>query len=353
MGYDEQISLKHSTIKALFELYFKGEIEIFKSQIEHYRTRAEFGLWHEGDELFWTMHSADKNAQNPRVFVDTCPKVDNKIIELMARLKGELLANEKLKFKVFGAEFIATEYDTMAILLYHRNVDEIFDELEALQKRLGIKLIARSRGKKLVFGGESLRECLKIGGKEYIYSFGDNAFIQPNTRMNEKMIEWARDKIEAPKDLFELYCGHGNFTIPLSAKFRRVLANEISKSSINYALKNCENNGINNINFVRMASEEIIKAFGGQNFHRLEKLDLSEFDISHILVDPPRAGLDDSVIDFITGYENIIYISCNPTTASKNLAKICQTHEVKNLAIFDQFPHTMHAECGIMLRKIK
>ena len=156
----------------------------------------------------------------------------------------------------------------------------------------------------------------------------------------------------AARDLLELYCGHGNFTIPLAAKFNRVLASEISKSSIANARINCELNGVCNAQFVRLSADELMSAFARRReFERLKGIDIFSYDFSHVLIDPPRAGLEPSVIDFIKNFQNLIYISCNPQTLFENLRSLCATHEVRRFAIFDQFAHTSHIECGVLLRR--
>ncbi|ELZ6313460.1 tRNA (uridine(54)-C5)-methyltransferase TrmA, partial [Campylobacter coli] len=75
-------------------------------------------------------------------------------------------------------------------------------------------------------------------------------------------------------------------------------------------------------------------------------------NFSHILVDPPRAGLDKSVIDLIKNYENIIYISCNPISLKENLKELALTHKVEKFALFDQFVNTPHLECGVLLKSL-
>ncbi len=70
-----------------------------------------------------------------------------------------------------------------------------------------------------------------------------------------------------------------------------------------------------------------------------------------MLVDPPRAGLDDATIALIQEYDNIIYISCNPLTLAENLEKLHVTHDLSRVAGFDQFPFTEHIESGVCLRK--
>ena len=161
-----------------------------------------------------------------------------------------------------------------------------------------------------------------------------------------------RSESSAARDLLELYCGHGNFTIPLADKFNRVLASEISKSSIANARVNCELNGVCNAQFVRLSADELMSACARQReFERLKGIDIFGYDFSHVLIDPPRVGLEPSVIDFIKNFQNLIYISCNPQTLFENLCSLCATHEVRRFAIFDQFAHTAHIECGVLLRR--
>ena len=129
------------------------------------------------------------------------------------------------------------------------------------------------------------------------------------------------------------------------------MATEISKISIANALKNCELNGVDNIKFLRMSAEELMSAFGREReFNRLRELDIFSYDFSHVLVDPPRAGLDERVINFIKNYENIIYISCSPQSLKRDLAQLALTHEAVKFAVFDQFANTAHIECGVLLR---
>lgn len=349
--YEEQVEFKKGFIKREFEPFYSGEFEFFASRKAGYRTRAEFGVWREGEELSYTMHG----AKAKRVFIDECPKVAAPIANLMPRLLGALAKNQILKEKLFGAEFISCASGILATLLYHKRLGEAEQgEIESLAREFvghRVTIAARAKGQKLLSGELNLQDRLNIGDKIYKFTFGDGAFIQPNTAVNEKMIAWAKGCVERGTDLLELYCGHGNFTVAMAEKFKRVLATEISKSSIANALKNCELNGVNNIKFLRMSAEELISAFGREReFNRLRELDIFSYDFSHVLVDPPRAGLDASVINFIKNYENIVYISCSPQSLKRDMAQLDATHEAVKFAVFDQFANTAHIECGVLLR---
>lgn len=167
------------------------------------------------------------------------------------------------------------------------------------------------------------------------------------------MIEWVlKNTPSSSKDLCELYCGGGNFTIPLSKKFNKVLATEISKTSIKSALRNCTLNNISNIEFVRMSSEELTEALEEKRaFNRLKNIDLKSYDFDTIFMDPPRSGLDDNTRALAKKFENIIYISCNPETLHRDLEELTKTHKIVKFALFDQFAYTKHIESGVILKK--
>jgi len=404
-SYEDQILYKKQLIADKFREFFGGEFEFFASRPQNYRIRAEFGIWHDiwhsAFDLAYTMGG----ARSKKILINECPKVALPIANLMPRLLEALRRSEALKEKLFGVEFISCASGILATLLYHKRLGEREQEaICELADKLGIGVMARARGQKLLSGELSLTDELCVDGRVYKFRFGENAFIQPNRGVNEKMIAWARSCVDFGKDgagevcaaqnfaaknsmaensaeqnsacknsteqnsscekhavrpessgardLLELYCGHGNFTIPLATKFNRVLASEISKSSIANARINCELNGVCNAQFVRLSADELMSAFARRReFERLKGIDIFSYDFSHVLIDPPRAGLEPSVIDFIKNFRNLIYISCNPQTLFENLSSLCATHEVRRFAIFDQFAHTSHIECGVLLRR--
>jgi tRNA (uracil-5-)-methyltransferase len=168
------------------------------------------------------------------------------------------------------------------------------------------------------------------------------------------MITWAIEQVkENGSDLIELYCGLGNFTLPLSRYFDNVLATEISKNSIKAAKENCILNNINNISFIRLNASETAQALAKtREFRRLKDINLEKYSFSTILVDPPRAGLDEDSINLVKEFKNIVYISCNPETLARDLETLSKSHKVINGAIFDQFPYTKHIESGVYLERI-
>ncbi len=351
LGYDGQLLQKLELNRERFLPFYRKDIEVFKSPTEHYRSRSEFKLWHEGDEIFYAMNSIDKNGV---VFINECPQVNVYIAELMPKLLLEI-AERKIGFKLFGIDFLSSSSGEIVIsMLYHRRLDEEWqEEAKKIAQSLNISIIGRSRKQKVVIGQDYILETLHIFEKEYKFKHIENSFTQPNARVNEHMVSWAMSQFKDAKgDLLELYCGAGNFTIPFANIFNKVLATEISKSSINAAKANMQLNSVENIEFVRMSVEEFVQALDGvREFRRMKEIDINKYSIESIFVDPPRSGMDEESCKFATRYKHILYISCNPETLVRDLELLSKTHDIVAMALFDQFPYTHHVEMGVKLVK--
>lgn len=349
-GYEGQLAQKVALHTEMFQDFYKGELSVYASSESHYRARSEFKIWHIEDEIHYAMNHKDSGV----VLIQECPQVNTHIFALMPKLLEEI-TQHKLGFKLFGADFLSSsEGEIVVTLLYHRKLDDAWqEEAQKIAKSLGISLIGRSRKQKVVVGQDFITEKLCINAKEYSFEYIENSFTQPNPRVNEKMIEWAmKNSATSQGDLLELYCGAGNFTIPFATLFDKVLATEISKSSINAAKKNMQLNDIHNIEFVRMSVEDFVAALDGvREFRRMKEIDIREYALDTIFVDPPRSGMDENSCHFSARHETILYISCNPTSLKRDLEILTQTHEVIDMALFDQFAYTHHVEMGVKLQR--
>ena len=353
-SYDDQLAKKTAKVRNEFAEYDIPELMIFPSVPDYYRMRAEFQVWHEGDQCYYRMF--DPQTRQP-FRVTSFPSGSKMINRLMMPLMEAIILNSDLKNKLFQIEFLTTQTNEALItLIYHRQLDDQWRRAAIiLQEQLGVHIIGRARKQKLVLSKDFVTEVLNVDDESFYYTQVENSFTQPNANVNEKMLSWTRRQVqeiteETSGDLLELYCGNGNFTCVLSAYFAKVLVTEISKSSVASALQNFKLNKLNNIQIARLSSEELVQAFNKVRvFYRLKEIDLDSYNFSTILVDPPRSGLDDGVVRLAQKFDNIIYISCNAETLKENLSTICQTHKVNKIAIFDQFPYTHHIEMGVHL----
>lgn len=357
LNYEEQLAFKTKEHINNFSTLYNGDIEIFRSPVLGFRSRAEFKLYHQNGTLFYAMVDRDKKY----LCIDMCMIVSKEIQTIMPKLLHILNSKEILGHRAFMVEFLSNENEMLVTIAYHKVLDdEWIKEAKAIEKELNIRLLGRSRGQKIVLSQDFITNTISTDEYSFKIIQKEGAFSQPNSFLNNHMISWIIKNIPKTKDLCELYCGGGNFTLPLSRYFDRVLATEISKTSIASAKQSCELNGITNIEFIRMSSEEFVEALEAKReFRRLKDVDLSKYSFynkkksSTIFVDPPRAGLDDGTLKLVGDFDNIAYISCNPTTLLKDLQTLCKTHKIIKFAFFDQFVWSPHIECGVILKNAK
>lgn len=356
--YEEQLNYKIQREKERFSNFTNIDFDIIKSNESNFRNRAEFRIWWEKGEnneeiLSYAMNDFKKNILK----INSCEMVSHHIKELMPKLIDELQNDLELSFKLFAVEFLGSSTkDMLVTLIYHKKLEESWiQKAKEIEKRLNIKIIGRSKKQRLVLTNDYINETLNISNQNFFFAYEENGFTQPNTNVNVQMIEWVlKNTQNSSKDLCELYCGGGNFTIPLSTKFRKVLATEISKTSIKSALRNCSLNKIESISFIRMSAEDFVQALNKvRAFNRLKDINLDDYEFDTIFMDPPRSGLDDTTRNLAKDFENIIYISCNPETLHRDLEELTKTHEIEKFALFDQFAFTNHIESGVILRKLK
>ena len=328
--------------------------EAFESPKSHFRARAEFRIWHEDDDTFYIMFDQETKQ---KVRIDECPMAIEAIADLMQPLMSEIKSTPVLRNKLFQIDFLATLSGQMLVtLIYRRPVEgdsEWLSAANSLKEKLPIThIIGRARKQKIVLDQDFVTETLEVDGKPFQYQQIENSFTQPNPYMAQSMLHWARKQTKnCGGDLIELYCGNGNFSIALAENFNRVLATEISKTSVASAQVNIADNEIDNLVVVKLAAEEVTEALNGREFFRLRDVDLSSYNFSTIFVDPPRSGLDDLTRKMVTEYDNILYISCNPETLARDLEVIENTHELVSTALFDQFPYSHHIESGVFLKR--
>lgn len=354
LSYDDQLIHKINIEKDRFKDLWDNEIDIVKSKDGAFRNRAEFRIWKtfDKDDNF-TLDYAMNDREKKTLLIKSCSIVSADISNLMPLLLKELSVDKDLNLKLFSTEFLSsTTSDMLITLIYHRVLDESWNlKAKELEKKFDIKIIGRSKKQKVILTNDYIDETLNINGEDFKFRYKEGGFTQPNQKVNIKMIEWVLNNINGYDDLCELYCGGGNFTIPLSQKFNKVIATEISKTSIKSAKENCALNDVSNIEFIRMSSEEFVEAKNKvRKFTRMKDIDLDSYNFSTLFLDPPRAGLDETTTKLSQDFENIIYISCNPETLYRDLLELTKTHTVEKFALFDQFAYSNHIETGVILK---
>jgi len=351
--YASQLAEKADRFTAAFAPLGLTPPTIFASTPLHYRLRAEFRMLHDQQRVDYAMFAA-ADPKTP-VAIDSFPAGDAAICSLMPRLRERLQASNTLKDGLYQVNFLATLSGEMLVtLIYHHALGKRWEAAaRSLAEELQVQLVGRSRGQKVVLDRDWLLEEFELNDRQLRYQQIEGSFTQPNGGLNRQMLAWACQQAAGlGGDLLELYCGNGNFTIALAPLFERVLATEVNTASVKAAQYNLAANAIDNVVVARLASEDLSAVLAGQETRaKLPPIDFSGYRFSTLFVDPPRAGLDAATLALAAGFDNILYISCNPQTLQENVAALQASHQIAAAALFDQFPYTHHLESGLLLTR--
>lgn len=272
--YQSLLDAKVDKVSDLLSPYQAPEPEVVPSPTGGFRMRAEFRVWHDGDALDYVMFR--RGEPKTPIAVTQFPIACDAIQSLMGPLIDALKGSSVLRERLFQLEFLSTiAGDTLVTLIYHRKLDDAWaSAADALSIKLGIAIVGRSRKQKIIVGRDFVTEELTINGKAYRYQQYEQAFTQPNAVVNTHMIEWAiASATQCSGNLLELYCGNGNFTLPLAQCFDKVIATELSKVSTRAGLKNIADNQVTNVDIIRLSAEEVSQAMAGEReFRRLAGL---------------------------------------------------------------------------------
>lgn len=339
--------------KKSFSDAFKKDfpIEYYPSPFRAYRHRAEFSLINRKDDLSFAMTVNGRKEK-----INSFSIASRKIQDLMEPLRKSIQDDAIIKEKLFQVEFQSSRSEeVMVSLIYHKNLDVDWQEkAREISNKLKISIIGRSKNQKIIIGNDFVTESYNCLNKDFSMRLYEQCFSQTNPFVCDDMLTWVATNISRnSKDILELHCGLGTFTIPLSHLYRKVLATENSRPSIKALNENIFLNNRKNISSGRLSGKETLEALQRKrNFRRLQDIDLDEFEIGTIFLDPPREGLDLFTIQNLINVENIIYISCGFESFKRDLKILQKTHRILDLALFDQFPYTDHIESGAILKRI-
>ena len=322
------------------ELYIK-KVPINLSPSLSFRNRCEFGY----SKKAYTMKDSSKT-----IYLNSFLYADKSIRLLMPKLLAKINESQIIKNKLFQINFRANSKNKILVtLIYHIKIDKpLIKTIEEISRLLEINIIIRSKNFIYATNDKYLIDNLQYSNLEIFQT--DNCFYQPNKFLLNRMISKVVNLVENPNDLIELYCGVGTFTLPLSKIFKNIFATENNRNAFKCLLKAVQRNNIDNIHAARLSSDEVSELKCGRKFTRMGNTSINSFNFSHILVDPPRSGLGKNVMNMISKYKNIIYISCNPQSYLRDI-KLLRSHEIKKIELFDQFPNTKHLEIISLLQK--
>ena len=178
------------------------------------------------------------------------------------------------------------------------------------------------------------------------FRISPESFFQVNGVQTEKLYGKVKEFLQLKKtdSLVDLYCGIGTIGMYLAGSCREVIGIELVKESIVDARKNLRLNKIDNMSFREGYAEDV--------FPSLVKEGIG---VDALVVDPPRKGLDSTVVESIIDLrpEKLVYVSCEPSTLARDLSILKDFYKITKVQPVDMFPRTSHVETLVLLEKYK
>lgn len=384
LDYERQMFWKRQHIIDSFERIGKievGEIgEILPSiQIYNYRNKMEFSFgtsrWLTKDEINSENDITQKDFAlglhvpgrfDKVIDVHKCHLQDergNRILNIIREkaLELELKAFDTQKHNGFLRNLIirsSGHYKELMILLitndtkteqehlfldwYYSDSVETFPEATVISHAVNNTFSPVTNGEaKIIKGpGYITENILDVDFRISPFSFFQTNSFQLNRFISEiiKISEIKKEQLA-----WDLYCGTGSISLPLSRHCTGVIGIDIFEGSIADAQSNAALNGIDNAEFI---SADLHGKEVPELLNALPKPDI-------IFIDPPRAGMHKNLISHLLkiNTERIIYVSCNPTTQARDCELLAEGYNVKYIKPVDMFPHTFHVESIALLER--
>ncbi|WP_234495138.1 23S rRNA (uracil(1939)-C(5))-methyltransferase RlmD [Vibrio maritimus] len=339
---EEQITHKERVLSQLMTK-FAGQTLALSPSItgegRGYRRRARLSI--HVDKQRGLMMGFRRKQSNQIVDVDHCPVLDNKLNALIPELR-----------KIFDGFKQPNILGHLELVLGEAGPVVVIRHTKALSEKDQTRLIefAEQMGITLYLMPEANQLDRVVGEQPYYAEVGfklpflPSHFIQVNQAINERMVTQALEWL-APVEtdrVLDLFCGLGNFTLPLASRSAHVVGVEGVQDMVDWAADNAKLNGLSNVEFYQANLEQELsqQPWASQQFDK-------------ILLDPARAGAS-GVIDQVSalGATRVLYVSCNPATLARDSQSLLeQGYTLTRLGMMDMFPHTSHLESMALFEK--
>ncbi len=290
-----------------------------------------------------------REKANPRYVADIvhCDVVHPRLGERIGAL-GEMIDTLDAAADIPQIEFAASD-DTVALVFRHLKPlsERDHDTLVEFARQHGFSIYLQPGGHTSVhpLWPEHPRLTFRFDDDALELAFQPLDFIQVNGDMNQRMLSRALELLDPQPDdrVLDLFCGLGNFTLPLARRAAEVAGVEGEHALVERAENNATRNGVENAQF------HVANLFDDQRQSAWARRDWDK-----ILLDPPRAGAD-KVLEYLPRKtaRRVVYVSCHPASLARDAGILVREHGFRLAAagVMDMFPHTAHVESVAMFER--
>ena len=356
LKYERQLNYKKQTLKQALKKYADIDmpVSIIKNDnIYHYRNKFKLPFGMEKGKIVTGMYESERGRFVPIedciIHEEVLEKVRKQILEIMNKYKLKAY-NERTR-EGYRSLIMRTFNNKIALVFVvgdNTDLEPMLSDLTRIEEVSSIYYSVNTNKKYInalendlvhVFG----KNCLnaRINGLKLVFT--PKSFFQLNTRQAEVLYDEAVSLIdENDEEVLEAYCGVGVMSLMAARKAKHVTGVEIVPDAIDNAKKNSRYNKIDNVDFVVGDSGSVMEEIS------------KEKQLDCLIVDPPRTGLDEKMINSIlnSNAKKLIYVSCNPSTLAKNLNVLKEYYNIESIRAIDVFSNTEHVESIVYLARM-
>lgn len=361
--YEKTLEMKQNAVQSLVNKFLKNKIEVQKTlgmeKPYYYRNKAQYpvGKNSEGKAQIGVFanrtheiipiqecYIQNKKSQEVAKFVIEFINANNISVYNEKTRKGlvrhivikvGVKTNEIMCVLVINGKEIPKEKELVT------EVTKKFPEVKTIVKNINTQNTNVVMGKEniVIYGNGYIKDQL---GK-YIFKISPHSFYQVNPIQAENLYNIGVQAANIDKNdiVFDLYCGIGTISLFMAQYAKKVYGIEIVEQAIQDAKENAKINNIENAEFIAGDVENVLD----------DLINVKKVIPDVIMIDPPRKGMDNKSVENILNIKpkKLVYISCNPATLVRDLAKFEEEYEVKTIKPVDMFPFTSHVECVAVL----
>ncbi|MEZ3139296.1 23S rRNA (uracil(1939)-C(5))-methyltransferase RlmD [Citrobacter braakii] len=306
-----------------------------------YRRRARLSLNYRPKEQKLQM-GFRKSASSDIIDVKQCPILVPQLEALLPHIRACLESLQGLRH-LGHVELVQAGSGTLMILRHTAPLSaQDKEKLECFSHSQGLSLFLAPQSEIL----ESIsEESPWYDSNGLRLTFSPRDFIQVNEGVNQQMVARALEWLDVqPEDrVLDLFCGMGNFTLPLATRAANVVGVEGVPALVEKGRENALNNGLHNVTFFHENLEEDVT-----------RQPWAKNGFDKVLLDPARAGAA-GVMQHIIKLEpiRVVYVSCNPATLARDSDALLNAgYVIRRLAMLDMFPHTGHLESMVLFERM-
>ncbi|MBO0471014.1 23S rRNA (uracil(1939)-C(5))-methyltransferase RlmD [Enterococcus sp. DIV0242_7C1] len=366
LAYPAQLTFKKDLLKQALNKFKPRNFEkyplrktIGMKKPWNYRNKAQFQLRKIDGEIEAGLYQADSHHLVP---IDDClvqqpatTKVMNALVELLNKYQLPIY-NERKNSGIFRTLMVRVGIKTNEVQVVfitqskkfpqkHVLIDEITQQLPEV---VSIMQNVQNKRTSIVMGDETIhlwgKESIEEKINEVTFDLSPRAFFQLNPEQTEVLYNEAIKALDLQENetVVDAYCGVGTIGLSLAKKAKEVRGMDIIPAAIEDAKLNAERLGFTNTHYEVGTAEEL-----------LPKWLQAGFKPDAIVVDPPRTGLDQKLLNAIMKQppKKMVYISCNVSTLAKDLVDLAKVFDIDYLQSVDMFPQTARCEAVVKLTR--